>query len=77
MYFSCSLRREKPFAGSIYEVSRSKSYMKFFAIIVAFVALSTNAQKELSGFVKSKSSNLPIANARIHIEETVSSGEQN
>ena len=44
--------------------------MKFIALLVAFVALSTNAQKELSGFVKSKSSNLPIANARIHIEET-------
>jgi iron complex outermembrane receptor protein len=44
--------------------------MKFIALLVAFVALSTNSQKELSGFVKSKSSNLPIANARIHIEET-------
>ena len=44
--------------------------MKFIALLVAFVALSTNAQKELSGIVKSKRTNLPIANARIHIEET-------
>ncbi|MCX8487054.1 MAG: hypothetical protein ORN53_07785, partial [Crocinitomicaceae bacterium] len=44
--------------------------MKFIALLVAFVALSTNAQKELTGFVKSKRTNLPIANARIHIEET-------
>lgn len=44
--------------------------MKFIALLVAFVALSTNAQKEISGFVKNKRTNLPIANARIHIEET-------
>jgi iron complex outermembrane receptor protein len=44
--------------------------MKFIALLVAFVALSTHAQKELSGFVKSKVTNLPIANARIQIEET-------
>ncbi|MEN9972774.1 MAG: hypothetical protein RIS20_1121 [Bacteroidota bacterium] len=44
--------------------------MKFIALLVAFVALSTTAQKELSGYVKSKLTNLPIANARIQIEET-------
>jgi iron complex outermembrane receptor protein len=44
--------------------------MKFIALLVAFVALSTSAQKEISGFVKSKLTNLPIANARIQIEET-------
>ena len=44
--------------------------MKIIAFITAFVALSATAQKEISGFVKSKLTNQPIANARLQLEET-------
>lgn len=49
---------------------RSELQMKFIAFIIAFVAFSAVAQNELSGFVKSKMTNLPIAHARVQIEET-------